>query len=231
MIARTQAEARRRTSSAAPLAVAAALLLTACSPEKALWQSGVQIPGLEKTMRVERLVERGDYVAAILAGEGFIIEVYLPKNDDCNAIFREGAEVNYLEGSPGGMYKQDDWVCRSVGIGSLHEWRERRPRPRHTGSIVQRALANYQVVYQDTEVTFLRGRFPLTGLLGFIGLNDTIAVVRNTPECEAPIGRNTSTMEYYPTGKKVLTLVSTSSQCHITGLIAPFGEPRPKPDA
>ena len=227
MIARIQRQAIPRIASAAALALAASVVLSACSPEKALWQSGVQLPGVDKTMRVERLVTRGDYLDAILAGGDFVIGVYLPNNDACSTIFHEGVEVNYLEGAPGGMYKQDDWVCHSAGIGTLIEWRKRRPRPRNTGSIVERGRANYKVVYQDDEVTFLRGRFPLTGLLGFVGFDDTIAVVLNTPECEAPIGRTTSTMEYYPTGKKVFTLVSTQGQCLITGLITPFGHGRP----
>lgn len=204
------------------------LLPLACNPSKGLWQSGFRIPGLlEKPMQVETVIARGDYLAAILAGDDFAIEVYLPDNEACRAIFALSSWLNYLEGAPGGVYKSHDQECRSVGIGSLREWRKRRARPRTTGSVIARGHASYQLVYQDDDVAFLRGRFPLSGKLGFAELGDTIAVVAKTPECEAPIARTTSSMEFYPTGKKVLTLVSTRGQCLITGLIAPFGKGRP----
>jgi hypothetical protein len=231
MSTRIQSEATPRSGWATGLVLAASLLAIGCSPEKALWQSGIQLPGIDKTMSVQRLVARGDYIDAILSGSDFVIEVYLPNNEACGAIFREGVEVNYLEGAPGGVYKKDDWVCTSAGIGTLKEWRNRMPRPRNTGSVVERAFAKYQLVYQDADVTFLRGRFPLSARLGFVGLDDTIAVVPNSPECEAPIGRNTSSMEFYQTGKKVITLVSTHGQCLILGLIAPFGHGRPTPES
>ncbi len=208
------------------------LLLLACSPEKTLWQSGFRIPGvLEKPMRVERVIARGDYLAGILAGKGFSIEVYLPNNESCRAVFAEGAELNYLEGAPGGVYELKGLTCRSSGIGTLDEWRSRRPRPRSTGSLIARGLASYRLVYQDDEVAFLRGRFPLAGKLGFVGSDDTIVVVPKTAECEAPIARTRSSMEYYPTGKKVLTLVSTPNHCPIAGLIAPFARGRPQASA
>ena len=79
-------------------------------------------------MQVEKVTARGDYLAAILATEDSSIEVYLPNNDACRALFVQGAELQYLEGAPGGVYKKDDLECISAGIGTLREWRNRRPR-------------------------------------------------------------------------------------------------------
>ena len=203
--------------------IGATLMLPACSWQKAQWQSGWN-PGLR--MQVERVVARGDYLAAVLAARDFSIEVYLPANESCRTLFVEGAEVEYREGAPGGVYKKDDLECLSSGIGTLREWRNRRPRPRTSGSIVERGLAIYRVVYQDDEVAFLRGQFPLTGMIGFVGLGDTIAVVSKVPQCEGPIARENSSIEYYHTGKKVFTLVSAKGQCPIIGFITPSGPER-----
>ena len=211
-------------------AVACAILLVqGCSPQKNFWQSGMQVPGFDKPMQVERVTERGDYLAAILASKDFSIEVYLPNNEACHAVFVEGRTLDYKEGAPGGIYRHDDHVCSSAGIGTLREWRSRNPRSRAAGEVIPRRQAQYQLVYQDEDVAFLRGRFPLTPMVGFVEMGDTIAVVDQTPECDGPIARNTSTMEFYPTGKRVFTLVSTRGQCLITGLIAPFGQGRPAP--
>ena len=201
--------------------VGATLLLPACSLQKTKWQSGL---GLR--MQVERVVTRGDYLAAVLATPDFSIEVYLPNNESCRTLFVEGEELEYREGAPGGVYKKDDLECLSSGIGTLREWRNRRPRPRTSGSIVERGLANYRVVYQDDEVAFLRGRIPLTGMIGFVGLGDTIAVVSKVPKCEGPIARENSSIEYYHTGKKVFTLVSAKGQCPIIGFITPSAPER-----
>ena len=91
-----------------------------------------------------------------------------------------------------------------------------------------RAQADYRKIYEDSQVAFLRGRFPLASKVGWVGLDDLIAVVPKIPNCEAPLSRNTSSMEYYPAGRYVLTLVSYRGQCPIQGLITPYGDTPPE---
>jgi hypothetical protein len=95
--------------------------------------------------------------------------------------------------------------------------------------VIPSAAASYRKVYEDDEVAFLRGNFPLAGRLGFRGLGDAIAVVPKIPICQDPIERTNATLEYFPGGRNVLTLGSKDGRCNVEGLIQPLGPPQAAP--
>ena len=193
------------------------VLAVACNPSKTVFQLGV--PGSSVEMTVARVKLRGGYLDTELHGSGFSLRTFVPASETCQRVVAPEAVVEFGTGGSYGTLARGDDRCDAIGIGSLREWRNRRPRE---SSRIIRGRASYSVVFQDEEVTFLRGRFPLVGLLGFAGMGDTIAVVPNTAECLGPIGRDTSTVEYFHGGRNVLTLSSSEGRCNIEGLLRPL---------
>lgn len=201
----------------------------ACNPKLASWQVG--IPGWKTEMRVAYTTPRNGYLETTLEMKGLTLITFVPRNETCSTILVAGADIEYVEGNPGGTFRAGDRSCRAVGIGSLAIWRNRLPRPvNRGGAIIARAQADYRNVYEDSEVAFLQGRFPLAGKIGWVGLDDLIAVVPKIPVCEAPLSRASASMEYFPVGRNVLTLVSTRGQCPILGLITPYRSQRSEED-
>ena len=195
-----------------------ALPLAACNPSKTAMQLG--IPGVGVDMRVAKVKPRGGYLDVELQGDGFAMRTWLPASELCQRVVAGEATLRYSSSSSYGTFIRGDDRCDAIGIASLREWRNRRPR--QTSRVIPSGRASYRLAYQDEDVTFLRGIFPLVGLLGFAGMGDSIAVVPNTAQCQGPIGRDTSTIEYFHGGKNVLTLSSSEGRCNIEGLIRPL---------
>ena len=191
---------------------------SACNPSKTKMQLG--IPGTGVDMTVTQANPRGGYLDTELQGDGFTLRTWLPASELCQRVVSAEAPVRYSSNSSYGTFILGDDRCEAIGIADLREWRNRRPR--QTSRVIPSGRASYGVVYQDEEVSFLRGSFPLVGLLGFSGMGDSIAVVPNTALCQGPIGRDTSTIEYFHGGRNVLTLSSSEGRCNIEGLIRPL---------
>lgn len=199
-----------------------ALLTTgslACNTQKAGFQLGVA--GAGSDMSVSRVKMRGGFLDTTLAGSGWSLRTFLPANEVCTRVTRGEASVRYLSSGPYGTVERDGERCEASGMGSLREWRNKQPRG-GDGSMIPSGRAEYRIVYQDEEVVFLRGRFPQTGRLGFTGMGDTIAVVPNSALCQRPIKAGSSTIEFFPGGRNVLTLSSSEGRCPIEGLIRPL---------
>jgi hypothetical protein len=202
------------------LSVLAAAL--ACSPSRTAFQLGV--PGSRVDVWVAQVTQRDAYLEADLQLDGRVLRTYLPATGVCSHVLAGETGVQFASSAAYGTVIRGDERCEAVGIGSLAEWRTRRPRSTSTArSVIPSAQASYRRVYEDEEVVLLRGRFPLTGHLGFAGLGDSIAVVPRIPICAQPLSRETSTLEFFPAGRNVLTLASSAGRCPIQGLIQPEG--------
>jgi hypothetical protein len=203
-------------------AAGAAALLAAlgCNPSRALYQAG--LPGVTTSFSVAKVVERGGYLDTILQGRAGELRVFAPADEICAAVLVPEASVAFASEGAGGKLERNGQVCRGVGRGSLTEWRERRARPENLETAVPRAQASYRVVYRDADVVFLRGRFPLAGLVGWSEVGDTIAVVPDTEICREPIGAGVASLEYRPVGPNVLALVTRQGLCPIEGLLQPL---------
>lgn len=213
---------RRAPGRSSPGHSALALLLltaavSACNLSRNVWQAG--IPGVRTSFTVSKVVERGGYLDVTVTGEAARLRSFVPADAECAAVLVPEAAVDYLAIGPYGGFEREGQRCQAIGIGTLHEWRDRRPET--PGSLIPRAQARYRVVYEDAELVFLRGRFPVTGRLGWVEGADTIAVVPRTPLCERPIRSGVASVEYYPRGKDVLALLSDAGRCPIEGLLQP----------
>jgi hypothetical protein len=206
----------RRRMIAATLLAAYAL---GCNVQRNLWQAG--LPGLKTPLVVMRSAPVAGYLEVDLAGSGLHLDSFTPATQDCVEVLRPEAAVDYVANGPYGTFQRGEQTCDAIGLGSLREWRDRRPSQTNA-VMVPRAQANYRVWYQDAKQVWLRGSFPLGGLLGFSGLDDSIAVVPNIPECQAPIRGTVASMQYYQNGENPLALLSGDGQCPILALIQPL---------
>jgi hypothetical protein len=203
-----------------PLALAGitASLSLCATPQKSSFQLGLLGTSLE--MSVVRVIPRGPYLEVWLHAPGLDLVSYAPADASCPRVLAEAQQIAYRSGGTGGSFERAGARCDAAGIGSLVEWRDRRPRPGGR-SPVPSAPARYRVVYRDEEVALARGRFPLAGLVGWVGGADTVAAIPNTAACQEPLASGEASMLYYPAGREVLALASERGPCPIVGLLAP----------
>lgn len=188
------------------------------TPQQTAFQVG--LPGSRIAMTVARVVPRGPYLEVQLRAPGLELVSYAPADAGCRELLAEEQQVVYRSGGTGGSYERNGRQCDAAGIGSLEEWRKRRPQPR-TRSPVPSAPARFKPIYEDEDVVLARGRFPLAGLLGWVGGSDTVAVIPNTPVCQAPLRSGNATLQYFPGGENVLALAAQGGLCPVEGLLVP----------
>jgi hypothetical protein len=200
------------------------LLVLACSPEQVGWQLG--LPSSKTGFVVLTVVPRAGYLDAVLKGPNFNLRTFAPDTEDCRKVLVPEAEVQYLEGLPGGSFQRGDVTCDSAGIGSLAEWRDRRARL--SGPPQPRAQASFRRTIADSDVIFVRGRFPLTPLVGWTSFDDTVAVLPNTPSCRKRADEGVASLEFRQAGPDPLFLVGSEEPCPLLGLLRPLAT---NPDA
>jgi len=193
------------------------ILLLACSPQQVGWQLG--LPSSKTEFAVLTVVPRGGYLDAVLKGPNFNLRTFLPGTEECRMVMVPEAEVQYVEGHPGGSFQRGDVTCDSAGIGSLAEWRDRRAQV--PGPPQPRAQATFRRTISDNDVIFVRGRFPLTPLIGWISFEDTVAVLPNTPSCRKRADEGVASLEFRQSGPDPLLLVG-DEPCPLIGLIRPL---------
>lgn len=203
----------------------AALFAVACNPSRNAFQLG--LPGTRIDVSVGRVVPRAGYLDVELHAPGWVLRTFLPADEVCSRVVA-GETAQYVSDGAYGAVARGSDLCSAAGLGSLAEWRSSGPRA--TGAaVIPSAAASYRKVYEDAEVVFLRGNFPLASRLGFHGLGDAIAVVPKTPICQRPLERTSAKLEYFPVGPNVLTLGSEDGRCNIEGLIQPLSEAKESP--
>ncbi len=207
--------------SALLLSLVILLSLAGCaSGSKIAFQSG--LPGMRVGMEVVRVVERAGYLEAHLQLEDVSIQAYTAPSEVCREVFEEGVRIDFVDNGPRGRWRRGEVDCDGLGFGPLEVWRDRSTRStRGGGTPIPRAQANFRVVYQDDEVAYLSGSFPLAGRFGFTGANLMTAIVANEGECVGVIEGRTSGMEYRPSGRLAYSFTGPKGQCRIAGFAMP----------
>ncbi len=210
----------RSRSKGALLGIAlAGALASGCNVQKNVWAAG--LPGVDTEMIVGSAVPVAGYIEVDLLGKGWKLHTFTPADEVCARMLEPESTVSYVANGPYGTLQSGGDVCQAIGLGSLREWRDRRPS-QTTVVMIPRAQADYEVYYRDAKQVFLRGRFPLGSLLGFTGLDDTIAIVPNIPVCQRPIESGVASMQYYQTGENPIVLLSGAGECPILALLQPL---------
>lgn len=197
------------------------LLLAGCNPGKNRFQLG--LPGSAVEMSVARAKPRFGYLDTLLEGDGWSLRTFVPASATCVELATPGTRLQFQSAGAYGTLARGDLRCPAAGMGSLAEWRKKRGKGGMGGAIIPSALATFDRVYEDEEVVFLRGNFPLASQLGFTAMGDAIAVVGRVAVCERPVDEGRATMEFFPGGRNVLTLSSRRGRCQIEGLLRPLG--------
>jgi hypothetical protein len=190
-----------------------------CNPSKTVFQLG--LPGSHVSLTVSRVANRGGVIDATLAGDRWQLRTFAAASAACMAIFEPGASVQFKSNAAYGTFARDELRCDAIGIGSLAEWRNKQPRGNSRSGPISSARASYRLVFEDEEVAFLRGTFPLSGRLGFFAAGDAIAVVAREPVCARAIAADGATLEFFQTGSNVLSLGGPNGRCAIVGLLTP----------
>jgi hypothetical protein len=178
------------------------------------------IPWSSTSFTVTNVDALGPYDEAVLENKDLTLRFYVPRGGPCAQVIRREARVEYVVLGPLGEIRGNEETCDPVGIGSLRWLRDSRPRP-PTKQISPRGQATFHVVYENKEVALVRGRFPLVGLVGWTGGEDTVAVLPKTPECARPIESGVASIEYKSSGPDVLYLLGPNGRCPIAGLARP----------
>lgn len=193
----------------------AASLLFACNTERALYQMG-----FDTDLLVTRVEPRGGYLDATLRGDAGTVRLFVPPTEECRRVLAPEANVQF-ESVGAGRVSRDGVRCDAAGIGPVEELSRRRPNPTVASTAIPREQANWKVVHQDDETIFLRGRFPLAGLVGWAGGDDTVAVVSSASHCREIAARGVGSLEYRPRGQDTLALVGRDGLCRVEALIRP----------
>jgi hypothetical protein len=207
----------------APL-LALALLALGCAHSTTVWR--MRIRGASTEFSVERVVPRGGYLDVSLQGQS-ALRTFIPDSVDCRKLAKKGTKIRYEWDGAMGTIREltGSRRCQAVGIGTLTEWRLTRPEDTGLadGVGMPRELARYRVVWRDKDVILARGLFPLTRHLGWVGPAEAIVMMKNTPGCmRGPAAMRTASLEYFPSGERVLGLVAKDRWCDVEALLLPL---------
>lgn len=207
----------------------AALALVAgfagCTSDQIVMRTG--LPGASAGATLELLAERGDYLDVVMASGGLRYRFFLPDDESCRALFISEQPVSYANAGPFGRLAAGTAECDPVGILSLVEWRDRGPHHQAAAVIPRDQVLLRERVYDDAQLTLIRGSYSLASLIGIMGVEDLLAVIPNTPECQGLSVPGSASMEFRPAGKRAYTLVNGGALCSVLGFVRPGPTPVP----
>lgn len=198
--------------------ILAACAALACTTDEIVVQSG--IPGARASATVELIAPRGDWLDLTSQAGGRETRFFVPNDEACRNLFAGEQAVTYgNSGGRFGAFQAGDRICAPVGVLSLAEWRDRRPR-RQNASVIPRSRAELRErVYVDEELVLIRGRFPQAAQIGITGSSDLIAVIPNSPECRGLEVPGEASMEFRSVGRKPYTLINGRRLCPLLGFV------------
>ena len=195
-------------------------LLLGCGGQGPRLEQPSGLPGVSTAYQVTLVVPRGPYLDAMLERERSSLRLFFPASDVCRRVVRVEAMLEYRATSVPGTVKNTQEECEAVGIGSLRFWRDRRPR--QSRQVIPRGNAEFRRVYQDSELTLVRGRFPYANQVGWAGGWDTIAALPRNAACDALVARGSASIEFRHAGPEAFRLVTSQGRCTIEGFLRPL---------
>ena len=195
------------------------LLLAGCGPKEVLSELGVPVG--EESASVAQLVRRGRYLEARLQTGAHQRHLLLPANETCPKVLEPFGKVRFVEVGTLGEIARGALRCEVYGVASLAKWRDRRPRPIVT-NVPLGDTARYLAMSYDTAVILVRGSFPKALRVGWRRIDDSVAMLANTPHCRAVAEAGQAAMAYYASGPWAFTLSLPDATCPIEGLARPY---------
>jgi hypothetical protein len=169
--------------------------------------------------RVGPVAEVGGYLLAPIRDDRGELRFFFPTSAECREVIVAEASVGYQRIGPLGRVSRDGVSCDPMGIASLAEWRDRRPRGSRplNASAVPREPAFFRVLHSDDEAIFVRGRFLIAREIGWIG-DDTVAML--PAACSSQAASGNATVEFRSSGPVAFRLLG-QTECPILGFARP----------
>ena len=183
------------------------------------------VPGVAVEADIRLLAERHRYLDVEVEAGRHRYRFFFPADLTCSEVI-ESDEARFRLSGMLAAVQTEDQVCDAVGLLSLLEWRDRQGRTARrdgTRSLIPSDRIEYEVVYEDADVFLARGRFRVSGLIGWRGGEDTIAVFPNSEECASVRSRQRAGMEFRSIGRPVFSVVIDRVRCPVLG----FAQPQP----
>jgi hypothetical protein len=181
------------------------------------------VPGTHPSYRVDStqvigplLDVRMEWTSSLSVGSSDRRISLLFENAECAEWLVPGAIVEYQSGGQTGGVRMGEQRCEAVGISSLREWRDRKPRRYVTRPGDDRAQATYRIVFEQDDYAIVRGRFPLASLIAWYGGEDTLAIIPKQDDCSGALEKGVATMEFKDAGAVPLFIVG-EQRCPIAG--------------
>jgi hypothetical protein len=198
----------------------AVALVLGCGSSGPRFEQPARFPGSSTTYQVTFVAARGPYLDAVIERPDSSLRFFFPASDACRRVVRVEAVVDYAATSTLGTVKNAHGACVSVGIGSLRAWRDRRPR--QSKQVLPRGNAEFRSVYEDSEITLVRGRFPYANQIGWAGGWDTLAALPRNEACDALVARGSASIEFRVAGPDPYRLVTGKGGCTIEAFLKPL---------
>jgi hypothetical protein len=195
-------------------------LVLGCGGQGPSLEQPSRFPGASTAYQVTFVVARGSYLDAVIERQGSSLRLFFAANDACRRVVRVEAVVEYKATSVPGKVKNAQEECDAVGIGSLRFWRDRRPR--QSKRVIPRGNAEFRSVYQDSDLTLVRGRFPYANQIGWAGGWDTLAALPRNAACDALVARGSASIEFRVAGPEPYRLVTGEGRCTIEAFLRPL---------
>jgi hypothetical protein len=144
--------------------------------------------------------------------------VFTPDDESCRTLLTVGSAFIQPDLETSGKITGPGISCEIAGRGNL----DRRRRPRPEGQLATRGRASLATIYIDEEIILARGRFPLTGLVGWARGDDSVAVLPNTPICRDRAAGGNASIEFRPSGDPLVLVGDGPEGCPLLGLVRPL---------
>ncbi len=203
--------------------------LTGCtSVQRAAWQLGV--PGVPAPFQVDSVLKRAGFLDVTLSSGGVLRRIFADGNDPaCRSMLVPGETISWGSSEPFGPLRHGDERCSVSGIGDLERWRDTRGRQASRRSPVVRSTERYRIAYRGEGFILARGGFSIGALFGWSpGTDQAFILIPDAPPCELADRDGFATLEYRPSGRTALGIVTPRGLCRVEGLIS---APRETPSA
>lgn len=181
--------------------------------------SAINIPGSSQPLTIASASERYVYDDVELDMTDTQLRLLFPRTERCASILVAGQSVSYVSSGPLGVVESEGQRCNAIGVADIRSWLDFRNRAQIRAP--RRSQTNFNIVSEDSELIFLRGRFRSATLLGFGFGGDMVALVPNHGDCPEIAKTGIATLQFDNLRDEPYSLLAGKRTCTVTGFALP----------